>query len=151
MKPANRRDAWTIAALAACGIALGAVTAPLFAPLPKVPVAEPVQFSGRPQAASYGEQPVWVDPGSQDLGIQGYVPSDAYDGPIWQYPAPAYEPWEPETTAAREEAQLVDSNAWQAADEAEAAAKDAAAAAAAAAAAPQPETVWKSDLANGLY
>ncbi|WP_156457809.1 hypothetical protein [Altererythrobacter sp. Root672] len=149
MKPANLRDAWTIAALAACGIVLGVVMTPLFAPVPKIPAAEPAQLSGRAAISASGEPRIWIEPGPEDATVAysgTYVPSDAYDGAIWQYPAPAYEPWEPEPTFAQEDTGAPEAGgAWAAADEAEAAAKEAAAAA------QQSETVRKTDLAEGLY
>ncbi|MBT2132750.1 hypothetical protein KK137_00255 [Croceibacterium sp. LX-88] len=148
MKSANRRDVLTIASLAAVGIVVGALTAPLFAPVPKTPAYEPTLHSGRARVPA--ETQSWAEPDLQGTTVEysgTYGPSDAYDGAIWQYPAPVYEPWEPVSTLPQEDMDVAEpKSAREIAHEAEEAVKDAAAAAAR-----QSETVRKSSLPEGLY
>lgn len=173
MKAANFRVAVIVSSLVVGGIALGAAMAPLFAPIPKASVREPLQLSGRSRPSS--EDPTaWVEPRSDDT-VVAYTPTDAYGGEIWRYPAPAYEAWEPELLEIQDALQDLDAALTrEAVEEALRASKETAAqqaetmpavlrpevideamrAATEAAAAPSPrpaEAVRKSDLANGLY
>jgi hypothetical protein len=147
MMPARYKTTAIVICLVTGGIALGAVTAPLFAPVPKVPFREPLAVSGRSHLAQPHEPQPWVEPRPEVVAHDTFVPDEGRAGPIWQYPAPAYEPWEPEPTFPLDDADISGIfTAWETANAAEEAAE-----AAAAADALQPETVRKSDLANGLY
>ena len=151
MTLARYKFAWIAASVVAGGIVLGAVTAPLFAPVPKTPAEQSRQLSGRTTALPQPEPAPWPDPAPADVTLdpaENYAISDPFDGEIWQYPAPSSEAWEPESALTPEK--LEPSDAADARDAAYAA-EDAVREAAEAIADRQSEMVRKANLGNGLY